>query len=98
MTVPQAYLHASAEAAAAALVALHERRRSGKGQHIDVSAQQAAAMITLGANLGPALNAPGLFSLPSEMPRDRESADGSGHGPTTAFEMDPGIRRSERDR
>jgi len=44
--VPQAYLHASAQAAAAALIAHHERQRSGQGQHVDVSAQQAAAQAT----------------------------------------------------
>ncbi|HEB91782.1 MAG TPA: hypothetical protein ENI85_19560, partial [Deltaproteobacteria bacterium] len=40
-SVPQAFFHAGAEAAAAALVALFERERSGRGQHIDVSAQTA---------------------------------------------------------
>jgi crotonobetainyl-CoA:carnitine CoA-transferase CaiB-like acyl-CoA transferase len=44
--VPQAYAHAGAEAAVAALVANHERQRSGKGQHVDVSAQQAVALAT----------------------------------------------------
>lgn len=44
--VPQAYLHASAEAAMAALIAHHERQRSGRGQHVDVSAQQAVAQAT----------------------------------------------------
>ena len=38
-SVPQAFLHAGAEAAGAALVALEERNRSGLGQHVDVSAQ-----------------------------------------------------------
>ncbi len=46
ISVPQAYLHAGAEAAAATLVALHERRRSGRGQHVDVSAQQAVTLAT----------------------------------------------------
>jgi crotonobetainyl-CoA:carnitine CoA-transferase CaiB-like acyl-CoA transferase len=44
--VPQAYLHASAEAAMAALIAHRERQRSGRGQHVDVSAQQAVAQAT----------------------------------------------------
>lgn len=44
--IPQAYLHASAEAAVAALIAHHERQRSGRGQHVDVSAQQAVAQAT----------------------------------------------------
>lgn len=46
ISVPQAFLHAGAEAAAATLVALHERRRSGRGQHVDVSAQQAVTLAT----------------------------------------------------
>jgi len=46
VSVPQAYLHASGQAAAAALIAHHERRRSGHGQHVDVSAQQAVAQAT----------------------------------------------------
>ena len=46
VSVPQTFLHAGAEAAAAALVALHERRRSGLGQHVDVSAQQSMALAT----------------------------------------------------
>lgn len=46
VVVPQAYLHAAAEAAAAALVALHARERDGRGQHVDISAQTAAMMAT----------------------------------------------------
>ncbi len=42
----QAFLHASAEAAAASLVALRERKLSGRGQHVDVSAQQAILQAT----------------------------------------------------
>jgi crotonobetainyl-CoA:carnitine CoA-transferase CaiB-like acyl-CoA transferase len=36
---PQAWLHAGAQAAADAVIALNERQRSGRGQHLDVSAQ-----------------------------------------------------------
>jgi crotonobetainyl-CoA:carnitine CoA-transferase CaiB-like acyl-CoA transferase len=46
LSVPQAYLHACADGAVAALIANHERQRSGKGQHIDVSAQQAVTLAT----------------------------------------------------
>ena len=46
VVVPQAFLHAGAEAAVGALVALHERTHSGLGQHVDVSAQQAATIAT----------------------------------------------------
>jgi len=46
LSVPQAYLHASADAAVAALTANHERSRSGLGQHIDVAAIQSVALAT----------------------------------------------------
>jgi crotonobetainyl-CoA:carnitine CoA-transferase CaiB-like acyl-CoA transferase len=57
VSVPQAYLHAGAEAAVAALIAHHERQRSGLGQHVDVSAQQAVAQATQSGILAAALNA-----------------------------------------
>ena len=38
---PQAFLHAGAQAAADAIVALNERRQSGLGQFLDLSAQEA---------------------------------------------------------
>ncbi|MCP3986942.1 MAG: hypothetical protein GY723_21350, partial [bacterium] len=44
--VPQAFFHAAGESTVAALVALHERHRSGLGQHIDISAQQAVTLAT----------------------------------------------------
>jgi len=47
ISLPQAFHHASAEAAQAALIALYERQnRSGLGQHVDVSAQQAVMQAT----------------------------------------------------
>src|SRR5215472_2622300 len=56
VSVPQAYLHASADAAVAALVAHHESVRSGLGQYIDVAAEQSVAMATqslaLAASMG----------------------------------------------
>jgi len=57
VSVPQAYLHASAEAAVAALIAHHERQRSGCGQHVDVSAQQAVAQATQSGILATPLHA-----------------------------------------
>ena len=44
MSVPQAFLHASADAAGAALIAYYERLRSGEGQAIDVSAVQSLGL------------------------------------------------------
>ncbi len=46
VSVPQAYLHASADGAVGALVAHHESVRSGRGQHVDVAAEQSVAMAT----------------------------------------------------
>ena len=51
-SVPQSFLHAGADAAVAALIALQERHRSGLGQHVDISAQQSSAQAALAANLG----------------------------------------------
>jgi crotonobetainyl-CoA:carnitine CoA-transferase CaiB-like acyl-CoA transferase len=45
--VPQAHAHAAADAAVGALIAHAERRRSGRGQHVDVSAQQSATLATM---------------------------------------------------
>ena len=50
-SVPQSFLHAGADAAGAALIALQERHQSGAGQHIDVSAQQSSAQAALSAIL-----------------------------------------------
>ena len=50
-SVPQSFLHASADAAGAALLALTERQSSGLGQYVDVSAQVSSAQAALAANL-----------------------------------------------
>jgi crotonobetainyl-CoA:carnitine CoA-transferase CaiB-like acyl-CoA transferase len=50
-SVPQAFLHAGADAACAALIALRARHDTGLGQHVDVSAQQSSAQACLSANL-----------------------------------------------
>jgi crotonobetainyl-CoA:carnitine CoA-transferase CaiB-like acyl-CoA transferase len=57
ISVPQAYLHASADAAAAALIAHHQRARSGLGQHIDISAQEAVSIAAFSQPLVPAIGA-----------------------------------------
>src|SRR5579875_451655 len=54
MSVPQAYLHASVDAAGAALIAYYERLNSGIGQHVDVAAQESVGL----ANQSTALTAP----------------------------------------
>ncbi len=54
ISAPQIWVNAGAEAACAALLALTERQRSGHGQHVDVSAQE-AMMLTAQGWLAPAL-------------------------------------------
>ncbi len=51
ISVPQAWLHASAQAAVAASVALEHRARTGRGQHVDLSTQQAVCETALSAIL-----------------------------------------------
>jgi crotonobetainyl-CoA:carnitine CoA-transferase CaiB-like acyl-CoA transferase len=56
VSVPQAYHHAAGDAAGAALIAHLERQRSGEGQHVDVSAQQAVTTATMSSLLTAPLN------------------------------------------
>jgi crotonobetainyl-CoA:carnitine CoA-transferase CaiB-like acyl-CoA transferase len=44
MSVPQAYLHASADAAGAALIAYYDRLDTGLGQQVDVAAQESLTL------------------------------------------------------
>jgi len=46
ISIPQAYLHASNDAACGALMALWHREQTGQGQHVDVSAQECLAWET----------------------------------------------------
>jgi len=41
--IPQACLHAGADAAVGTMIAYHHQRKTGEGQHVDVSLQQSAA-------------------------------------------------------
>ncbi len=43
MSMPQACLHAGADAAVGSMIANHHRRKTGEGQHVDISMQQSAA-------------------------------------------------------
>jgi len=58
MSAPQAFCFAGSAAAGATLIALYERDTSGLGQHVDVSAQQAAALATQTGLLAAAVGAP----------------------------------------
>jgi crotonobetainyl-CoA:carnitine CoA-transferase CaiB-like acyl-CoA transferase len=54
ISAPQIWVNAGAEAACAVLIALTDRRRTGVGQHVDVSAQE-AMILTAQGWLAPAL-------------------------------------------
>ena len=56
--LPQAELHAGAEAAVATLLALHYRNRTNVGQHIDVSVQACVVWTLMNASHYPALGQP----------------------------------------
>jgi crotonobetainyl-CoA:carnitine CoA-transferase CaiB-like acyl-CoA transferase len=43
LSMPQACLHAGADAAVGSMLAHHHRRKTGEGQHVDISMQQSAA-------------------------------------------------------
>ena len=70
ITLPQAYHHASIDAACGILAALHERQHhSGLGQHVDISAQQSfnvasqSFMLNAACNTGPATRVAGGVRL-----------------------------------
>jgi crotonobetainyl-CoA:carnitine CoA-transferase CaiB-like acyl-CoA transferase len=81
VSIPQAYAHASAEAAAAALIAHHERERSGIGQHVDVSAQQAVTLATQSYLLSSAVG----------FPDGHRVAGGAGIGPLVVRFVFPAV-------
>lgn len=57
--VPQGHAHASTDAAVGALIAHFERKRSGRGQRVDISIQQATTLATMFRSLdGPLEQAP----------------------------------------
>lgn len=58
MSLPQSWSFGAAAAAGAVLIALYERERSGLGQHVDASAQTAAALATQSGILAEAVDAP----------------------------------------
>jgi len=49
LSLPQAFLHVGAEAAAAALIALYHRGVTGEGQYVDVAMQASLTMLTANA-------------------------------------------------
>ncbi len=57
VSVPQAWNHASGEAAMATMIALRARRKIGRGQHVDISAQQSVAAATMSTILASSIGA-----------------------------------------
>lgn len=58
LSAPQGMRFAGAAGASAIVLALLDRARTGRGQHIDVSAQQVAALATQAGLMAAAVNAP----------------------------------------
>lgn len=81
ISVPQAYLHAGATAASAALIALADRTRTGLGQHVDLAIVQTLPQCTLGAVLAEGV-AHADF-VPRRKPGDDHVVDLSGSGSIT---------------
>jgi crotonobetainyl-CoA:carnitine CoA-transferase CaiB-like acyl-CoA transferase len=82
ISVPQAYLHGAADAASGALIALLARHRTGAGQHVDVSAQQSAAVATLSTTLAAAVGH-AHYQFPADSGGQKKSLDLSGSGART---------------
>lgn len=81
LSVPQAYLHGAADGAAGALLALFARHRTGRGQQVDVSAQQSASLATLSTTLAAAVGHEN-YQWPGEQTK-KKSLDLSGSGSRT---------------
>lgn len=84
MSVPQAYHHAAADAVSGALIAHFARLQSGRGQHVDVSVQQAVPQSTLSAVLAAAVGDHAFSPRPRPKPPTGDAAlDLSGSGSRT---------------
>ena len=66
ITAPQSWLHAGSHAAVGTALALRQRDRSGYGQHVDISAQQAMMQTAF----------PGIVHAPNEYPSARRTSGG----------------------
>ena len=60
LVIPQAFAMGSAVAACATLIALAERQHSGRGQHVEVSAQEAAMLANQCSVLSEAIGSPSI--------------------------------------
>ncbi|WP_436698050.1 CoA transferase [Nocardioides sp. BYT-33-1] len=80
ISVPQAYLHASADAAAGTLIAVLARGATGRGQVVDVTAQEAVGVATLARVLATAVgdDHPEWQTTPGRRTGGRTDQSGSG--------------------
>lgn len=84
ISVPQACLHAAADAAGGALIAHFARLRTGLGQHVEVSVQQSVTQATLGSHLAAAVGHADFTILAGVQARPGpKSLDLSGSGART---------------
>ncbi len=72
ISVPQAYLHGAADAAAGALIAHFARLQTGRGQHVDISVQQSVTQATLASHLAAAVGHPDYSLVPTVMPKPED--------------------------
>jgi crotonobetainyl-CoA:carnitine CoA-transferase CaiB-like acyl-CoA transferase len=80
ISVPQAYLHAAADAAGGALLAHLAGRRTGAGQHVDVSVVQSVTQATLSRILATAVGDPQGSALIAAEADGKLDQSGSGSG------------------
>ncbi|WP_419909360.1 CoA transferase [Candidatus Poriferisodalis sp.] len=66
ITAPQSWLHAGSHGAVGTALALRQRDRSGYGQHVDISAQQAMMQTAF----------PGIVHAPNQYPSARRTSGG----------------------
>jgi crotonobetainyl-CoA:carnitine CoA-transferase CaiB-like acyl-CoA transferase len=83
ISVPQAYLHGAADAAAGALIAYFARLQTGRGQQVDISVQQSVTQATLGSHLAAAVGHEDFSYLPKPIPMPKKTLDLSGSGART---------------
>jgi len=82
ISVPQAYLHAAADAAGGALIAHLAARRTGLGQHVDVSVVQSVTQATLSRILATAVGDLQGSALVADDGKLDQSGSGSGTAAT----------------
>jgi crotonobetainyl-CoA:carnitine CoA-transferase CaiB-like acyl-CoA transferase len=83
ISVPQAYLHAAADAAGGALMAHFARVTTGRGQHVDISVQQSVAQATLSSILAAAVGHENFSIRVEPKSKSKKTLDLSGSGART---------------